>query len=491
MNDLLLIDWGLKAGLILAAAWAVNRGLLRRHGSASLKHLVWLAGLAAALAMPILSSVAPPVEIPVGLPVVEPILAAGAVLEPNPGFAPKVANARGLPLLPGPSVLALIWLGGVIFFLLRLGAAYLRLRRIVRNAAPAPVEGLEAAAARFSLKIPVEPRFSRLVQVPLVCGWFRPTLLLPEAAREWSQARLRSIFLHELAHVARRDVPIQIFVELVHALLWLNPLAWLAKRELVRERESACDDLVLAAGEGGPGYAHDLLEVVAQLREPAPASALAMARTSRVERRIRAILDGETPRRRAGRWAIAGVLAAALAIALPVAVMSAETEGKAKKVAGSLEFRVLVEGEPAGGKKARIFFRKGTQKGVVDAQSDPTGLVSAVLLPEGALVWIEIPSGAGGNVGWSTRPFYFAKAEGGDYEFQDEHKQRRTSTKGLEIDLRGSGQADFASAQSFQMRGGGSIRISGGGLIAGGNLGGARITGKGTVQAGTLRWVLR
>ena len=59
MNDLLLIDWGLKAGLILAAAWAVNRGFLRRRGSASLKHLVWLAGLAAALAMPILSSVVP------------------------------------------------------------------------------------------------------------------------------------------------------------------------------------------------------------------------------------------------------------------------------------------------------------------------------------------------------------------------------------------------------------------------------------------------
>ena len=257
--------------------------------------------------------------------------------------------------------------------------------------------------------------------------------------------------------------------------------------------ESACDDLVLAAGEGGPGYARDLLEVVALLREPAPSSALAMARTSRVERRIRAILDGETPRRRAGRWAIAGVMSAALAIALPVAVMAAETEGKAEKVAGSLKFRVLVEGEPAGGKTARIFYRKGPQKGVVEAQSDPTGLVSSVLLPEGALVWIVIPAEAGGNVGWSTRRFYFAKADGGEgYEFQDEQKERRTSTKGLEIDLRGSGQPDFATSQSFQMRGGGSIRISGGGgLIAGGNQGGARISGKGTVQAGTLRWVLR
>lgn len=65
--------------------------------------------------------------------------------------------------------------------------------------------------------------------------------------------------MHELAHVRRRDVLVQLGAEGARALHWLDPLVWIALRELQVERERACDDAVLQAGARPSGYAAFLL----------------------------------------------------------------------------------------------------------------------------------------------------------------------------------------------------------------------------------------
>ena len=75
------------------------------------------------------------------------------------------------------------------------------------------------------------------------------------------------------------------------ALYWFHPLAWLALRRLRIERELACDDCVLAAGERPSDYAAELLRVAHDYRPPRLAAAVAMAQRGSLEHRIRALLD--------------------------------------------------------------------------------------------------------------------------------------------------------------------------------------------------------
>ena len=91
--------------------------------------------------------------------------------------------------------------------------------------------------------------------IPVVWGILHYRLLLPAAARQWSGEQLRSVLLHELAHIKRRDTIVQLLTQIACALHWFNPLVWVASWRLDVERERACDDLVLASGVRPSAYA--------------------------------------------------------------------------------------------------------------------------------------------------------------------------------------------------------------------------------------------
>src|SRR5256885_15992418 len=98
-------------------------------------------------------------------------------------------------------------------------------------------------------------------------------------------------------------------------LHWWNPLAWMAWREFIKERERAADDLVLSTGARASEYASHLLEVARSLQcLPAVAWVAApMARRSQLEGRLRAILDPEANRKQPGRLpALVAILLAAV-----------------------------------------------------------------------------------------------------------------------------------------------------------------------------------
>lgn len=315
--------------LVVAAALAA----VLRSSSAAERHLVWAWALAAVLALPAIhraipawpilpavgtgdGSARPAADGPIAIPA-DAVVAAAA----GPGGAPPAAGAAGADrsFTPGQAVAAL-WLAGALVCAARLAAAFLGVRRLAREAAPAtgrPATLLEELAHQSGIRGRVRALLTRTPVVPMAWGWRRPVVLLPEGAGSWPEERLRVVLLHELAHVRRGDVATQLVGELARGVLWFHPLAWWGLHRLRAEQEAACDDCVLRAGTHADDYAEDLLAVTGRLAGGPQATgvALAMGRPGRIEARIRAILAPDRDRRPvgAGRAAAVGACFAALA----------------------------------------------------------------------------------------------------------------------------------------------------------------------------------
>ena len=148
--------------------------------------------------------------------------------------------------------------------------------------------------------------------------------MLPKKARDWDETHRRTVLLHELAHVKRRDCLLQLLTQLTCAVHWFNPFVWVAARQQRIERERACDDMVLVAGTRASTYAETLLETARSLHtaEWSTVAALAMARRSQLEGRLLAILDPSLRHRSLNR--VGSILAVILvvSIALPLAALN-------------------------------------------------------------------------------------------------------------------------------------------------------------------------
>jgi beta-lactamase regulating signal transducer with metallopeptidase domain len=370
---LLALDVAAKGLLVLAIATSAC-ALLRRR-SAATRHLVLSTAMISLLLLPVLASLVPAWPLPL-LPAswaapVEAVEddAATKAAESSTASGEKSALASGeLPpeatgarreesaadgVQTGPSLLVRealsmraslpAWptlLAGLLFFgtilvLAHLMAGAARVVRMIRGARPVSDESLRAAFAwalvRLDIRRQVRLLESEGAAVPVAWEMFRPTVLVPAGAASWPADRQRVVLLHELAHVRRRDCQVQLLAHLALALHWFNPLAWWAVRRLRVEREHACDDHVLRFGTRASDYADHLLQIargLAPAAEPGWA-AVAMARSSRLEARVAAILDPENPRRLPDRRATMIATVTTFALLLPLAAVQpgAQTHG--------------------------------------------------------------------------------------------------------------------------------------------------------------------
>lgn len=127
----------------------------------------------------------------------------------------------------------------------------------------------------------------------------------------------RSILVHELAHLKRRDHWVGLLELLAACLWWWNPVFWYTRRRLREDAELACDAWVVALQpQGRRAYAQALLSVLeSSLPRPQPVGVLGMGAIGKrlYERRL-AMIFRDTPRHRLTRRAFAAVAALALAV---------------------------------------------------------------------------------------------------------------------------------------------------------------------------------
>jgi len=160
-------------------------------------------------------------------------------------------------------VIAFLWSAGLAALVLRLAvglAGALRLTAEGRPLAGALWRDLiESFLALVPLRRKVRLKSHPEVLVPLTWGWRRPVILLPSGAEAWTAEERSSALFHELSHIKRADFAVMLLVRASLAVFWWNPLCWVAYRELLKEQELACDELVLRAGIRPSSYAASLL----------------------------------------------------------------------------------------------------------------------------------------------------------------------------------------------------------------------------------------
>ena len=169
----------------------------------------------------------------------------------------------------------------------------------------------------------VSIRLSDRITVPMVWGFLRPVILLPVDAAHWQTERLRAVLLHELAHIKRWDWTMQIITQITCAVYWFNPLVWFASHRMRIEAEQACDDQVLNAGFQSTDYAQHLFDIVRNVKTVGSVSraAVAIARSSKIEGRLRTVLAENLNRHPVTKAALAIGLFGLICFTVPVGAM--------------------------------------------------------------------------------------------------------------------------------------------------------------------------
>jgi len=365
MSASTLFEVVVKASAVLVLAWGAAR-LFGRSLSAAARHHVWAAALILSLLMPALVMFGPSWNISIGggrwadratllwgrsgarlanadvwPRLVSPASHAPVSAAPVGGEPVADGAASATPratIWSTPSLLALVvvvWAAGTTLALVRLIAGMRSARAVVRSASAVSAEWSALCAdaqQRLGRQRPVRVLMSSQTAVPVVCGIFRPAILLPLDADSWDDSRRRAVLCHELAHIVRHDCLFRTIAQLARALYWFHPLVVTAIGALNAEQERACDDVVIDAGTPPLEYVDHLYAIVSASHSGAAygGATVAFAERSRLHHRIEAILDDTRDRRRPSRvfvssvWVAAGI-ALALGTARPAVVVKAST----------------------------------------------------------------------------------------------------------------------------------------------------------------------
>lgn len=350
-------SWGDLLSLVirvtLIAAIGACACALLRNASAAMRHLAAMATLTALIGLPIASALLPTVPLPIlpatttSTPGYENRVDAAGTAEHSSFLLPQqqagsasgitasdtshLTGSRGLDLA---ILIALVVTSALLLHLfVSLAAAWTTARRARRIDDTELRRDLDEARGRLGVSRSVDLRESASVGVPVVWGFFRPVLLLPLGARDWTREQLRVVFLHEVAHVARHDGLGLLLARIATSLFWFHPLVWTLARIARRECERCCDDLVLATGERPTDYAERLLSIVRCMtrRDPLAGVAPALAQRSNLECRLVSILRVDQRRgaiSRAGFVAAIGSSALLLVATAVVHVVEAGPAGQ-------------------------------------------------------------------------------------------------------------------------------------------------------------------
>ena len=244
-----------------------------------------------------------------------------------------VSSSERIPswLSATAKAMTLAYAVGVVGFLIRLASALWgghRLRAISRPVSDSTLLKLIRDQAQcVGLRLVPVVAWCERIAVPTVIGVLRPMILLPATLTTGlSPDEFSAILSHEMAHIRRYDLWMNLLQRVIESLLFFHPVVWFLSRRLSAEREICCDDLVVRCGHEPMHYAGALLRMAELCAGVSPQNSLALAATTGgptlLEHRVLRLIQASPVTRlhlnRRGLFLLASTLSLVLAIFVPV-----------------------------------------------------------------------------------------------------------------------------------------------------------------------------
>jgi beta-lactamase regulating signal transducer with metallopeptidase domain/tetratricopeptide (TPR) repeat protein len=231
------------------------------------------------------------------------------------------------------NILGTIWLCGFLFQLLRLGYGVVLVKRFRAGLSKVP-EGsfhvmVGAIATTFWKNRHPELYTSPRIESPITIGLLNPVVIIPDKLfGNLKENELKSILLHELAHIYHYDHVIGVIKRIVLAAHWWNPLVYIINSEHELAGEEVSDNYVLH--ELHPKvYSQclaDLAEKACLVGNYPSAAAMAGRRFSLGERVEHILSKKRSIVMRTGSWFKTAVFAVCAVCALCVAGLQGQVE---------------------------------------------------------------------------------------------------------------------------------------------------------------------
>jgi beta-lactamase regulating signal transducer with metallopeptidase domain/thiol-disulfide isomerase/thioredoxin/protocatechuate 3,4-dioxygenase beta subunit/Leucine-rich repeat (LRR) protein len=231
------------------------------------------------------------------------------------------------------------WFAGVVVLSVRLLLGFVGMHRWRRRIEQLP-KHLRERVAVLSSRLGMNG-FSRVFLSPaaleaVAIGYLRPMVLLPVSmVTQMPPEMLEAVIAHELAHIRRFDLWVNLFQRVAETLLFYHPAVWWLSSRLRAEREFCCDEMAVKATRQRATYA-SALENVARARPlfKSPALAAGLGRGDKpILGRVRNVL-GLAPTHQNSRFWVAGMIAMLLLAALVVPAAIALAQSQPGKTAG-------------------------------------------------------------------------------------------------------------------------------------------------------------
>jgi beta-lactamase regulating signal transducer with metallopeptidase domain/Tol biopolymer transport system component len=233
-------------------------------------------------------------------------------------------------------ILPWLWLTGVIILAAYILIGAFRLWQAVISERPVTnqqtLDLLEDCKMQMKIRTLIGLVVTDKASSPALFGFVQPRILLPQGLLETlSTDDLQHIFLHELAHLKRRDIYVAWFICLFQVLHWFNPLIWFALRRMRADQEMAADALVLTTTgtKESRRYGQTIVSLLEQFSRPQylPSLAGILENPSYIERRIHMISTFKT---NSYRWSPLAVI-----LIIAIGCMSIP-DAKSRKTAESI-----------------------------------------------------------------------------------------------------------------------------------------------------------
>lgn len=145
---------------------------------------------------------------------------------------------------------ALIWMIGSLSILTYIIIVNIMLWISIKKSPRCNRQDVNKILQESKLKLKVHSKVSIIydqhLKSPAVYGIIRPKILISEnIINRLTFEELRFVLLHEVTHIKRKDLIVNLFIMLLQVIYWFNPIIWYSLHQFKQDCEVACDATAL------------------------------------------------------------------------------------------------------------------------------------------------------------------------------------------------------------------------------------------------------